>query len=644
MPIDLTEDDIEIVEIQNLDISTAQAIAAMEDAEDSAASANLDAISANEDAAAADASATAAAASAAAALVSQTAAGASATNAATSEGIASAAAVSAAEDAEDASEDADESGANADAANASAVAAATSAASALADANRAEAAADEAEAIAGFNPSNYLDKATYDPNNDGKVTSAVNADVVPWSGVSGTPTTMVGYGITDGLTASDLTPYAPINSPALTGNPTAPTQLGTDNSTKIATTAQVQAALSAYIAAQDILVFKGFRDCSANPNYPAADAGHVYRVSVAGKIGGASGVNVEMNDMLTCLVDGTAAGTQAAVGANWQISQVNIDGAVTGPTSAVNLSVAGFDGTSGKIIKQLSASEIQAAAGLATSDTPQFAGINIGHATDTTITRDSAGQIAVEGVKVLMATSDILIPTVITVPNSGLHLLDTDGSHDLIVKPGSNLTADRTLTVTTGDNDRTLDISGASVTVSAFAATFLDDANAAAVKATLGITSSDTFGTQLLHVVDEKGSTSDGGSSAATTWSTRDLNTVRTNEITSASLSSNQISLPAGTYIIESHSPLYKSGRFRVRLWNVTDSAATLLGTSACSDAGDNTGAYSHIRGKFTIAGTKSFRIEYYCAAGQATTGLGTAVGSSAGSSVYTEVLIWKVA
>jgi len=35
--------------------------------------------------------------------------------------------------------------------------------------------------------------------------------------------------------------------------------------------------------------------------------------------------------------------------------------------------------------------------GLGTGDSPQFAGINVGHASDTTITRDAAGQIAVEG-------------------------------------------------------------------------------------------------------------------------------------------------------------------------------------------------------------------------------------------------------
>ena len=43
-----------------------------------------------------------------------------------------------------------------------------------------------------------------------------------------------------------------------------------------------------------------------------------------------------------------------------------------------------------------------------------------------------------------------------TLNNDGLHLRDTDESHELIVTPGSNLTADRILTLTTGDAARTL--------------------------------------------------------------------------------------------------------------------------------------------------------------------------------------------
>jgi hypothetical protein len=67
------------------------------------------------------------------------------------------------------------------------------------------------------------------------------------------------------------------------------------------------------------IVIKGSIDCSGNPNYPAANAGDIYVVSVAGKIGGASGVSVDVGDWIVCNVDGTPSGTQAAVGANWAI-------------------------------------------------------------------------------------------------------------------------------------------------------------------------------------------------------------------------------------------------------------------------------------------------------------------------------------
>ena len=71
----------------------------------------------------------------------------------------------------------------------------------------------------------------------------------------------------------------------------------------------------------DVLIYKGVIDCAANPNYPAADAGHTYLVSVAGKIGGASGPAVEAGDMIVCCVDSSASGDHATVGANWSVLQ-----------------------------------------------------------------------------------------------------------------------------------------------------------------------------------------------------------------------------------------------------------------------------------------------------------------------------------
>jgi hypothetical protein len=73
------------------------------------------------------------------------------------------------------------------------------------------------------------------------------------------------------------------------------------------------------------LQYEGIIDCSTNPNYPAANAGYVYVVSVGGKIGGSSGVVVIAGDLILCKTDSSAAGNQAAVGANWDILEKGID-------------------------------------------------------------------------------------------------------------------------------------------------------------------------------------------------------------------------------------------------------------------------------------------------------------------------------
>lgn len=56
-------------------------------------------------------------------------------------------------------------------------------------------------------------------------------------------------------------------------------------------------------------------------------------------------------------------------------------------------------------VEELNVTAIPALIGLWTSDSPQFTGVNVGHATDTTITRVSAGKIAVEWVNVVTTSS-----------------------------------------------------------------------------------------------------------------------------------------------------------------------------------------------------------------------------------------------
>jgi len=72
-----------------------------------------------------------------------------------------------------------------------------------------------------------------------------------------------------------------------------------------------------------VQVISGSIDCSTNPNYPAASKGNGYYVSVAGKIGGASGTVVQKDDLIVALAD-NAGGTQAAVGGSWTVAQGNL--------------------------------------------------------------------------------------------------------------------------------------------------------------------------------------------------------------------------------------------------------------------------------------------------------------------------------
>lgn len=129
------------------------------------------------------------------------------------------------------------------------------------------------------------------------------------------------------------------------------TTLAANSDVKIATQKATKAYADWLFASNDAMLFKWVIDCSANPNYPAADAWHLYKISVAGKIGWGSGINVEVWDSIICAVDGTASGTQAGVGANWYVVQANLDGAVIWPASSTDNALVRYDGTTGKLIQ-----------------------------------------------------------------------------------------------------------------------------------------------------------------------------------------------------------------------------------------------------------------------------------------------------
>jgi hypothetical protein len=141
-------------------------------------------------------------------------------------------------------------------------------------------------------------------------------------------------------------------------------------------------AMESRLAALDaVVILKGSWDASAGtfPGSGTAQAGESWIVSVAGTVDSTA---FNINDRIIAVADNASTSTFAA---NWFKADY---------TDQV-LTVAGRTGA--VVIAQADVT------GLTTADSPQFTGINLGHASDTTFTRVSAGVAAIEGNNILTA-------------------------------------------------------------------------------------------------------------------------------------------------------------------------------------------------------------------------------------------------
>ena len=143
-----------------------------------------------------------------------------------------------------------------------------------------------------------------------------------------------------------------------------------------------------------------------------------------------------------------------------------------------------------------------------------------------------------------------------------------------------------------------------------------------------------------IFLKDQKGTTVLGGASTAGDWRTRDITTEVEDTANICTLAANQFTLQAGAYRILASAPDYQGTYHQIRLYNITDGALELLGTSEWD--GDVTGGQtrSSLQGRFTIAGNKVFEIQYRVALGQPGNGLG--IGLNWGDNIYTIVELWR--
>lgn len=148
---------------------------------------------------------------------------------------------------------------------------------------------------------------------------------------------------------------------------------------------------------------------------------------------------------------------------------------------------------------------------------------------------------------------------------------------------------------------------------------------------------------ERVHVADVKASGTNGGTFTAAAWQTRTLNTVYANDVTGASLSSNEVTLPAGTYDVEASCPAFRVNYHQARLWDVTNGALLLPGTPSYQGTTDGS-TLSLVRGRITLAGSTVVRLEHYCTSTKASDGFGFANAGPGISPVYSSLVLTKVA
>ena len=140
---------------------------------------------------------------------------------------------------------------------------------------------------------------------------------------------------------------ANVNSPVLTGTPTAPTAASGTSTDQIATTEFVMNAFRA----NDAMIFKGTIGAAVdNPTVTSLpnvfNTGWTYKVITAGTY---TGHTCQVGDMIVAVVDRSSGTTSSA---DWSVIQTNLDGYVTSSSnSSTDNHIVVFDGTSGHIIK-----------------------------------------------------------------------------------------------------------------------------------------------------------------------------------------------------------------------------------------------------------------------------------------------------
>jgi hypothetical protein len=151
-------------------------------------------------------------------------------------------------------------------------------------------------------------------------------------------------------------------------------------------------------------------------------------------------------------------------------------------------------------------------------------------------------------------------------------------------------------------------------------------------------------GGPYVNVQDRKASGTDGGTFTSGAWRTRTLNTIVTDTHSIATLSADQITLPAGTYYCQIMAPARAANSHVARLRNIQTGTTAVIGQPARNLEQTN----AMIVGVFVLSGSSVLEVQHICETTGTTNGFGISAGSRVTGGVefeiYTVAEFWKVA
>jgi len=153
--------------------------------------------------------------------------------------------------------------------------------------------------------------------------------------------------------------------------------------------------------------------------------------------------------------------------------------------------------------------------------------------------------------------------------------------------------------------------------------------------------------TSYALIADSKGNTTDGGTFTSGAWRTRDLNQEISDEDNIVSISSNQFTLGAGTYLIKWKCPVLKVDHHVTKLILITGSVSSFTekaGSSSYAGTGSVVQNESFGLARVTLTGSGAFEIQHYGETTKTTDGFGQPANGYASESIYTTVEIYKEA